>query len=72
MAWLEEILVRMELGEVTFADARVRLVDERHLTATLTEQPLQTWRTAIKAVTFHNLKIDSGPDGWHTILVFDV
>jgi SHS2 domain-containing protein len=72
VAWLEEILVRMELTPVTFSAFHVRVEDSFALEADLLECPRRDLKKMIKAVTFHNLRVDHGPSEWKTVVVFDV
>ncbi|MEX0788709.1 MAG: archease [Anaerolineales bacterium] len=72
VAWLEEILVRMELAPVTFSDFQVRVADSTELEAELREGVRGDLEKMIKAVTFHDLRVEHGPSGWKTVVVFDV
>lgn len=72
VAWLEEILVRMELTPVTFSDFHVRVDDTFALEAEVREGSRRDLKKMIKAVTFHNLRVDHGPSEWKTVVVFDV
>lgn len=70
--WLEELLFNMETRWVTYSDIKVRLLQDGSLEASAIELPLATIEKEIKAVTFHNLKITSHPDGLKANVVFDV
>lgn len=72
VAWLEELVVRMEMAAVTFGDFHVRAVEATRLEAEFTEWPRVGLKKMIKAVTFHELRIEPGQDGWQTTVVFDV
>jgi SHS2 domain-containing protein len=72
VAWLEEILVRMDLGPVTFSGFHVRVDDSFVLEAELRQGPRRDLKKMIKAVTFHDLRVESGPSEWKTVVVFDV
>jgi len=72
VAWLEEILVRMELAPVTFSDFQVRVDDSFALEADLLESSRRALQKMIKAVTFHDLRVELGPSEWKTVVVFDV
>lgn len=72
VAWLEEILVRMELAPVTFSDFQVRVDNRFALEADLLEGSRRALQKMIKAVTFHDLRVEPGPSEWKTVVVFDV
>lgn len=72
VAWLEELVVRMEMAPVTFGDFHVRGHGNTGLEAEFTEWPRSGLKKMIKAVTFHDLRIEPAREGWHTTVVFDV
>lgn len=72
VAWLEELVVTMEMAPVTFGEFDVRTSGNTSLEAEFTEWPRAGLKKMIKAVTFHDLKVAAGPDGWRTTVVFDV
>lgn len=72
VAWLEELLFRMERSPVTFSNFHPRVDDAFRLDARLRQHPRQDLKKSIKAVTFHNLKVERGDGGWKTVIVFDV
>lgn len=72
VSWLEELLFNMEAHEVNYTAIDVQKVENFRLRATVQETPLAEIHKEIKAVTFHDLKIDSIDDGFITTIVFDV
>jgi SHS2 domain-containing protein len=72
VAWLGELLYRMENRQVTFDEMNVRVEDGIHLTADMRERPLLHPTRAIKAVTYHGLAITNTPEGLTATVVFDV
>lgn len=70
--WLQELLYRMDTAGVTFRRFVVRTQDDTRLTATLEEADLGSLSRAIKAVTYHGLKLAKTPHGLEATLVFDV
>jgi SHS2 domain-containing protein len=72
VAWLGELLYRMERRQVTFDDMHVRVDAGTHLTADVQERPLLRPTRAIKAVTYHGLAITNTPGGLAATVVFDV
>ncbi len=72
VTWLEELLFNMETHEVNYTDIEVREVENCRLRAIVQETPLASIKKEIKAVTFHDLKIQATDDGYITTIVFDV
>ncbi|MGH2627958.1 MAG: archease [Anaerolineales bacterium] len=72
VAWLEELVVRMEMAPVTFGAFQVRANEGASLEAEYTEWTRAGLKKMIKAVTFHDLRVESGRNGWQTTVVFDV
>ncbi len=72
VAWLDELLYRMESRQVTFDEIDVRVENGTHLTAGLRERPLLRPTRSIKAVTYHGLAITKTPEGLTATVVFDV
>jgi SHS2 domain-containing protein len=72
IAWLEELLYRMETRRVTFTRLRATVTDNRDLAAEVDEAPLAALGRSIKAVTYHDLAITRTPEGFAATLVFDV
>lgn len=71
VAFLNEILFEMEINSIGFDTFEVQL-DGFRLDANLHGAPLKEVKKAIKAVTYHNLKIRQTHDGFETTIVFDV
>ncbi|MEJ2563500.1 MAG: archease [Anaerolineales bacterium] len=72
VTWLEELLFNMETHEVNYTDIDVQKVEGCRLRAIVRETPLAALKKEIKAVTFHDLKIESTDEGFITTIVFDV
>jgi SHS2 domain-containing protein len=72
VTWLEELLFPMELHGITYTAIDVQAADDTSLVAEVVEAPSAPLRKHIKAVTYHNLKIDETADGLEATLVFDV
>lgn len=72
VAWLEELLFFIEVHGVTFTSFEVQVDGYTQLTADVNEVPLQRVEKEIKAVTYHNLKIQKDQAGFTTTIVFDV
>jgi protein archease len=72
VAWLNELLFLKEQRNEAFPEIEVVAVDQRHLDVLLRGGHVAAWTRDIKAVTFHNLRVVTGPDVWQATLVFDV
>jgi SHS2 domain-containing protein len=72
VTWLEELLFFIEVHNVTFTSFDVQADGYTQLTAVVNEVPLQRVEKEIKAVTYHNLKIQKNQGGFTTTIVFDV
>jgi SHS2 domain-containing protein len=74
--WLRELLYLWAGRELLVKAARVYGLDRYRLSATLAVEPFDPRRhvikTEIKAVTYHQLAVTSGPDGWRAQVVFDI
>lgn len=70
--WLTELLIRIEEDHVLITEVEIQGFDPYQLQATVQGQPSQGFYKHIKAVTFHNLVIQSTQEGYETTIVFDV
>lgn len=63
VAWIDELVFRAEtLGRV-YPEVAVERVTDRTLDATIRGGPPGTWRTAVKAATWHRLRVAEADDG---------
>ncbi|NOX57074.1 MAG: archease [Planctomycetes bacterium] len=73
--WLSELLFLFEQEARVFAQFRVR-IDEKGLTAAVRGERLDPDRhrvlQEIKAITYHNLKVEWQPGGWLAEIILDV
>lgn len=72
VAWLEELLFAMESRGVLYSTAEVHVEGGTDLTARVREAPIASLARPIKAVTFHDLKIEAAEEGLTATVVFDV
>jgi SHS2 domain-containing protein len=70
--FLQELLLGLELRQVTYPEVEIEAASDTSLQATLVEAPLQTMAKPIKAVTYNELRIESDQEGLVATLVFDV
>ncbi len=69
--FLNELLFLEEVEGLGFDTFHLRLEDGR-LHARLEGAPIERMEKLIKAATFHNLQVQSSPEGWRAQVVFDV
>ena len=72
VAWLQELLYFTESEELAFTGYHVAHLEPTHLRAEVEGGPTGRLDKMIKAVTYHNLKINRTADGYDTTIVFDV
>jgi SHS2 domain-containing protein len=76
VAWMRELLYLWVGRGLLVGSARVEGLEEFRLGATLAVEPFDPRRhaikTEIKAVTYHQLAVTSGPEGWRARIVFDI
>jgi SHS2 domain-containing protein len=70
--FLQELVVALELRQAAFHEIHIETDEMRELTATVREVPYRAMAKPIKAVTYNELRIEAGPQGLSTTVVFDV
>lgn len=70
--WLSELLYLQEANRESYHRFRVESISPIALTAHAFGGPIRTIDKIIKAVTYHNLKIEQTPNGWEAVVVVDV
>lgn len=70
--FLQELLLGLEMRQVTCSEIEIHSATDTGLRATLSEVPLRGLSKPIKAVTYHDLDIEESPEGLVATLVFDV
>ena len=74
--WLSELLYIFNKEAILFNDFRISELDDKKLTSEPSGKKIDpasaTFQTEIKAVTFHNLKIEEAVDGFSCTIIFDV
>lgn len=70
--WLHELLVALELKSMAFRDIKLNVGEDGTLSGTVQEVPLAAMAKQVKAVTYHELKVEDGPHGLEATVVFDV
>ena len=72
VAWLNELLYLREGENLGFDRFEILNLNSQNLKVRLSGAPVQDWTKFIKAVTYHNLKIQKTAQGFETTLVLDV
>jgi SHS2 domain-containing protein len=70
--WLNELLYLHEVENVVIAHITFQRLTRLRLEAEVRGVPVGERLAHIKAVTFHNLAVQLGPEGYEVELVFDV
>ncbi len=78
--WLSELLYLFEVDEIVFREFRVEKIREEKGEYSITAQALGKkyylenlpFKTEIKAVTYNQLEITKGADGWKAQVVVDI
>ena len=75
--WLAELLYEVEANHLLFDDIEITGIASGKLTARLSGGPIDFARSRtneeIKAVTYHQLRVEQQPDGaWQATVIFDV
>ena len=70
--WLNELLYQQEAHGEGYERFEIVEISEQQLRARIHGHPEAAPRRIIKAATFHNLQIKTGPNGWEATVVVDV
>jgi SHS2 domain-containing protein len=77
--WVGELLYRFETEHLLVAVARPRVADKNgrwrvdaEITGERRDPARHPIKVLVKAVTYHGLRIERDPDGYTTLLVFDI
>lgn len=72
VAWLSEILYRIEVNKKIYLKFNIKNLDDHSLSAEMIGYPIKNLARYIKAVTHHNLAIEKTNAGYQVIITFDV
>ncbi len=71
--WLNELLYLAERDQLTaYTQVSFDVLTPTSLQARVVGSPVETFRTYIKAATYHNLAVRLTPTGYETEIVFDI
>jgi SHS2 domain-containing protein len=71
-AWIDELIFRAETRKAVFTRFDVRRVDENEIAAELRGIAEPVLKTAVKAATFHDLRVAEEAGRWVATVVLDV
>jgi SHS2 domain-containing protein len=72
VAWLQEWLYHTEMENLVFSDFQIEQLTPTKLRGAAGGRPTAHLDKLIKAVTYHNLKIEAKDAGYEVTIVFDV
>lgn len=76
VAWLNELLYRIDTDGIVFSEVAVEGLTHRYVSARLRGEPLDRTRHRtrldVKAATYHGLSVSHGDQGWEATVVLDV
>ena len=76
VSWLGELLYLFSAKQMVFSRFEVAEIDDHHLLAEAHGEPIDQSRhilyTEVKAVTYHDLKVQKLDQGWIARVLFDV
>lgn len=70
--WLNELLARSEIERRAFDDVRNLRLEDSRLTAEIRGRPVTTWRSPLKAATYHAPVFERQGRRWKAEVLFDV
>jgi len=72
VAWLNELIFCSETRKLIYDALCVEHVDDRSLVAMVRGRTPSAVRTAVKAATMHDVRIEESPEGFTATVVLDV
>ena len=70
--WLNELVYRADVGKCIYGEVHIDRADERGLVATIRGREPTSPRTAVKAATWHRLRVRRKNGGYEATVVLDV
>jgi SHS2 domain-containing protein len=74
--WLSELLYLHDVEHLLFKEFRVESVGEEGLKAVAKGEPFQDGvhviKTGVKAVTYHQIRVEKSNGGWRARVIFDL
>ncbi len=72
VAWLNRLLLGQEIGTEMYTRFAIHAISPRGILGVAYGYPGTPSHTAIKAVTYHDLRVEETASGWLARLTFDV
>jgi SHS2 domain-containing protein len=70
--WLNELLGRSEVAGRAYGEIRALKLADGSLEAEVRGRPVTSWRSVLKAVTYHGLELARHGSRWRAVVLFDV
>ena len=70
--WINELLGRSEVYARAYDDVRMLRIDGARLEGEVRGTPVEEWRSALKAATYHGLSIEREDGGWRAVVLLDI
>jgi len=70
--WLNELVYRSDVAKRVYADVHVERANDRHMEATVRGREPTSPKTAVKAATWHRLRVHDTPKGLEATVILDV
>ncbi len=70
--WINELLGRSEVSGRAYAEVRAARVEDGRVDAEVRGRPVVSWRSPIKAATYHDLALERRGDRWRAVVLLDV
>jgi SHS2 domain-containing protein len=70
--WLNELLGRSEINHHAYPEVRELKIVDGHLDAEIRGRPVTSWRSSLKAATYHGLQLGREGNRWKAVVLLDV
>lgn len=76
VAWLNELVYRVEMDDLVIKEVLINTIDENELTARILGETFDAERHSVerqvKSVTYHQACLEERPDGWYARVYVDL
>ncbi len=70
--WINELLGRSEINGRAYCDVEQLRIEDGRLSAEIRGRPVSSWRSALKAATYHGLQLSQEGKRWRAVVLVDV
>jgi SHS2 domain-containing protein len=70
--WLNELLGLSEIRHRAYHEVRGLQISDGHLQADIRGRPVTSWRSPVKAATYHGLQLGREGNRWKAVVLLDV